>query len=72
MYLSDEEAEALRRTSIRTGRSQSDLIREGIRWVGRPGKRKFHSMGAGRGLGGTTPTWDADGLYRKVMGKDQS
>jgi Arc/MetJ-type ribon-helix-helix transcriptional regulator len=52
VYLSEEEAEALRRVAARTGRSQAELIREGVRRVTRPGRRRvFHSMGAGEGPG---------------------
>jgi hypothetical protein len=47
VYLSDEEAEALRRRAAETGTSQSELIREGIRRVTGAGKRVFHSMGSG-------------------------
>ncbi len=47
VYLADEEAEALRRRAAETGRSQSELIREGIRRVTGMGKRVFHSMGSG-------------------------
>ncbi len=51
VYLSDEEWEALRRASSRTGRSQSELIREGIHRVTRPRSRRFKSMGMGVGTG---------------------
>jgi hypothetical protein len=48
VYLSDEQAEALRRTSSVTGKSQSDLIREGIAAVTKPAnERVFRSRGAG-------------------------
>lgn len=73
VYLTDEEAEALRSASIATGRSQSDLIREGVRRVtARRPKRVFHSMGIGSSAGtkyeGAPLEWDADELYREVMG----
>ncbi len=53
MYLSDEEAEALKHASAVSGKSQSELIREGVRRVtrGRRHKRAFHSMGIGEGPG---------------------
>jgi Arc/MetJ-type ribon-helix-helix transcriptional regulator len=52
VYLSDEEADALRRAATATGRSQSELIREGVRRVTRRNHgRRFHSMGKGEGTG---------------------
>jgi Arc/MetJ-type ribon-helix-helix transcriptional regulator len=52
VYLSDDEADALRRAAVATGRSQSELIREGVRRVtGRKRDRRFHSMGKGEGTG---------------------
>ena len=52
VYLSDEEAAALRRTAAETGRSQSELIREGVRMVtAASGERRFRSMGKGAGTG---------------------
>ncbi len=51
VYLSEEEAEALRRTAAETGRSQSDLIREGIRRVTGRRARRFRSLGMGEGTG---------------------
>ena len=73
MYLTDEEAEALRSASATTGRSQSELIREGVRRVtGGRSKRVFHSMGIGSTRGAEyeeVPTrWDPDELYEHVMG----
>jgi hypothetical protein len=73
VYLTDEEAEALRRAAKASGRSQSDLIREGV-WraidLANGHERVFHSMGIGRGDGTQVDGWDADELYRKVMGLD--
>lgn len=70
VYLTDEEAEHLRLLAAETGRSQSELIREGIaRLAGRRRKRRFHSLGAGEG-DGTHPTgWGGDEVYRKVTGR---
>jgi Arc/MetJ-type ribon-helix-helix transcriptional regulator len=51
VYLTEEEAEALRRTAAETGRSQSELIREGIRRVTARRRRRFRSLGAGEGTG---------------------
>ena len=33
VYLTDEEAEGLRRVAMATGKSQAELIREGVRHV---------------------------------------
>ena len=52
VYLTDDEAEGLRRVAVREGRPQAELIREGVRRVvaeleSKP--RVFHSLGKGRG-----------------------
>lgn len=77
VYLTSDEAEGLRHLSVRAGRSQAELIREGIRRViedveAKP--RTFRSMGAGRGgktaaPDATLPSWPVDDLYRKAMGE---
>jgi hypothetical protein len=72
VYLTDDEAEGLRRLAVREGRPQAELIREGVRKViaeieTQP--RTFRSLGAGRGGGGKSATWTSDELYRKVTGK---
>jgi hypothetical protein len=72
VYLTEEEAHGLRRTAVREGRSQSELIREGVRRViaetdTKP--RVFHSMGKGHGGGRPYEPWDPAQLYRKVMGE---
>jgi Arc/MetJ-type ribon-helix-helix transcriptional regulator len=77
VYLTVDEAESLRRLSVREGRSQAELIREGIRRVieevdAKP--RIFRSLGAGRAPRAKArrsgpPKWDSDELYRKVMGE---
>jgi hypothetical protein len=70
VYLSDEEAEGLRRAARATGRSQAELIREGIRHVLlADGARRFHSMGKGRGGGRSYEHWDQDELYHAAMGR---
>ena len=53
MYLTDEEAEALKQASMAAGKSQSSLIREGVRRVtrGQRTKRVFYSMGIADGPG---------------------
>jgi hypothetical protein len=46
VYLSEEEAEALRRGAARLGMSQSELIREGVRRITSGGPRsEFRSRG---------------------------
>lgn len=72
VYLSNEEAERLRLTALREGRPQAELIREGVRRVIDEAQRKprvFHSMGKGHGGGRPYEPWDADELYKKVMGR---
>lgn len=73
VYLTDEEAEGLRRLAAREGRAQAELIREGVRRViaeieARP--RSFRSLGAGRRGDSTAKAarWTSDELYRKAMG----
>lgn len=73
VYLTDEEAEGLRRLAAREGRAQAELIREGVRRViaeieAQP--RTFRSLGAGRSGRGAAKAarWTSDVLYRKVMG----
>jgi len=71
VYLTDDEAEGLRRLSAMTGKSQADLIREGIRRVTSEDgaeQRTFRSLGKGRGGGRPYSRWRPAGLYRKVMG----
>lgn len=70
VYLSDEEVEGLRRVAKATGRSQAELIREGIRHVLlADGVRRFHSMGKGHGGGRPYERWDENELHRAVMGR---
>lgn len=72
VYLSQVDAEHLRRTAARTGRSQADLIRDGVRHVTsetQRGERAFRSMGAGRGGGAPYRGWDPEDLHRSVMGR---
>ena len=72
VYLTDDEAEGLRRLAAREGRPQAELIREGVRKViaeieTQP--RTFRSLGSGRGGGKQPATWTSDELYRKAMGQ---
>ncbi len=73
VYLSEEEREMLRRASARSGNSQSDLLREGVRLVteryGTPG-RQLRLIGAGRSETTGPHEMDADEIYRrKVLGQ---
>ena len=72
VYLSDDEAESLRRASAASGRAQSELIREGVRRVvaevGEP-ERVFRSLGTGHGGGKPYSRWTPDAVYRRVMGE---
>jgi Arc/MetJ-type ribon-helix-helix transcriptional regulator len=67
VYLSDEEANDLRQAALVSGRSQADLVREGVRLViaentGR--QRRFHSLAMGRGDGRAFARWTAKKLQR--------
>jgi predicted DNA-binding protein len=72
VYLTDEEAEGLRRLAVREGRAQAELIREGVRRVineveAQP--RTFRSLGAGRGgEAAKSARWTSRELYDKAMG----
>jgi hypothetical protein len=72
VYLTADEAEQLRRAAARTGRSQAQLIREGVRLVAaeeQPAPRVFHSLGMGHGGGAPYRGWDAEELHRAVVTK---
>ena len=73
MYLSDDEAEQLRALSRVTGRSQAELIREGVRRVlrGKVPKRTFHSMGQGASGGSRPRRWEADELAARRLGRER-
>ncbi|MBO0685588.1 MAG: ribbon-helix-helix protein, CopG family [Candidatus Dormibacteraeota bacterium] len=73
VYLSEEEAEGLYRAAAASGKSQAQLLREGVQkviaeWETQP--RTFRSMAIGRGGRRDEPyaSWDAGDLYRKEMG----
>ncbi len=73
VYLTDEQAEALRRISVDTGTPQADLIRGAVQRVideAPPVERVFHSMGIGAGDGRpATEPIDPDEFYEWVMGR---
>lgn len=70
VYLADQEAEGLRRLAAEAGKSQAELVREGVRrLLGQHRKRKFHSLGLGKGPGKPVPHWRSEAVYRESMGK---
>jgi ribbon-helix-helix CopG family protein len=70
VYLTELEAEGLQRMAARTGRSQAELVREGVRLViEQAPPRTFHSMGKGQASSEGRPRWDADALYEKAFGR---
>jgi hypothetical protein len=73
VYLTDDEAEGLRRAALRKGLPQAELIRQGVRKVldeaDVPATRVFHSMGKGHGDGRAVTHWTADEPYEWVMGR---
>jgi len=59
VYLSEDEAAALRRLATTSGQSQADLIREGVRRVtGDEPARRFKSRASGSGPAYSPPTAD--------------
>lgn len=72
VYLDEHEAEGLRRLAAAPGESQSELIREGVRWLLREApERTFHSMENGKGAGEPRPRWGADALREKTLGRQR-
>lgn len=70
VYINDSQAERLGRLATASGRSQAELIREGVdRVLSEAPSRTFHSMGKGRSEGKEGRRWDADELYRKARGE---
>ncbi len=72
VYLTEDEAEQLRRASIREGKPQAELIREGIRRVltETVEQRRFRSLGMGHGGGRPYTGWDSDELFRRRIGEE--
>jgi hypothetical protein len=71
-YVTDDEAEGLRRAAAPEGLPQAQLVREGIRRViaevdAKP--RTFRSFGQGRGGGQPYVRWASADLYRRTMGE---
>ena len=72
VYLTDDEAAGLKRAALATGRSQSELIRDGVRRVLMAAGielRKFKSLGKGHGGGAPYAPWDSDEPHAEVMGR---
>ena len=70
VYIDDSQAERLGRLATASGRSQAELIREGVeRMLSEAPPRTFHSMGKGHSGGSGDRHWDADELYRKARGR---
>jgi len=69
VYLNDEEAEGLRALARATGKSQAELIREGVRRLLRkPPKRTFHSLAQAPPAiraGGAPTSWQSGGWAGK-------
>jgi Arc/MetJ-type ribon-helix-helix transcriptional regulator len=71
VYLSDQEAEQLKQLSVRDGRPQAELIREGVRHViaeAGAERRQYRSLGKGRGGGEPYQPWRSKELYERSMG----
>jgi hypothetical protein len=72
VYLTPEESRGLRIAAARTGRSQAELIREGVRLVTTVDERErrtFRSLARGHGGGAPYRTWDPEELHRAVTGR---
>ena len=70
VYIDDSQAERLGRLATSSGRSQAELIREGVdRVLSEAPSRTFRSMGKGQSGGNVDRHWDADGLYSKARGE---
>ena len=70
VYIDDSQAERLGRLATSSGRSQAELIREGVdRVLSEAPSRTFRSMGKGRSGGNVNRRWGADELYAKARGE---
>lgn len=70
IYLTDDEAEGLRRLALSTGKSRAELVRDGVRRLiesENGAERIFRSLGKGHGDGSPYAPWDADDLYADTM-----
>jgi hypothetical protein len=72
VYLTPEESHSLRLAAARTGRSQAELIREGVRLVTTVSERErrtFRSLARGHGGGAPYRPWDPEELHRAATGR---
>jgi hypothetical protein len=72
VYLTPQESHSLRIAAARTGRSQAELIREGVRLVttvNEHERRTFRSLAKGHGGGAPYRTWDPEELYRTATAR---
>lgn len=70
VYLDDSQAERLSRLATSSGRSQAELIREGVdRVLSDAPSRTFRGMETGRSGGNVNRRWDPDELYAKARGE---
>lgn len=72
VHLTEQEAEQLRMTAVRQGRSQAELIREGVRRViaqGSVQRREFRSLGMGHGEGTPSEGWRSGEFFKKAIGE---
>ncbi|MEO6350659.1 MAG: CopG family transcriptional regulator [Candidatus Limnocylindrales bacterium] len=73
VYLTEDEAADLRRLAVREGRSQAELIRDGVRRVIDDADRKpreLKSLGKGRGGGQPYRRWASEELLDKTFGTE--
>jgi hypothetical protein len=73
--LSDDQHDALRRLAVETGRTQSDLIRDGLARtlpISTPPKRHFASRGIGASGKTDDLTWDTEALQQRVLPTEDS
>jgi Arc/MetJ-type ribon-helix-helix transcriptional regulator len=73
VYLDADEVTGLKRVSARTGQSQSELIRAGVRAILEEGdlqQRAFRSMGKGHGGGEAFGHWDDHDLHADRLGRN--
>jgi predicted DNA-binding protein len=72
VYLTQDEADGLRRLAVREGRPQAELIREGIRRViagAADHERRFRSLAVGASGGQKAGRWTSEELYGKTRGE---
>lgn len=71
VYLTEDEADGLRRLAAREGRAQAELIREGVRRViegVEARSRSFRSLGVARSDGSKPRRWTTEEVLNKAKG----